>query len=252
MLEKKTVLVIGGSSGIGLAVANLVAQAGARIVLIGRDVDKLADVTQTFAAHKRDVGAFAIDATDDDALQAVMSELCEVDHVVSMVGGGLEGVFLGNASLGVADDIESRALAACGIAKVVAPHVKAGGSLTLTSGPCGTAHDGSGAVVGNAAIRLQVEKLAVDLAPKIRVNSVAPTWMDTPMWREASEEQREVQRAKVASAIPLGRTATIGEVAAAYIFAIENRFLTGQTLTIDGGLGLVNVTERATCPIDGI
>jgi NAD(P)-dependent dehydrogenase (short-subunit alcohol dehydrogenase family) len=211
MLEKKTVLVIGGSSGIGLAVATLAAQAGGRIVLIGRDADKLTDVTQKFAAHKRDVRAYSIDATDDDALQAVMSELCEVDHVVSMVGGGLEGVFVANSSLGVVDDIESRALAASRIAKVVAPHLNAGGSLTLTSGPSGAAHNGLGAVVGNAAIRLQVEKLAVDLAPKIRVNAVAPTWMDTPMWRKVSEEQREVQKARVAGAIPLGRTATIAE-----------------------------------------
>jgi NAD(P)-dependent dehydrogenase (short-subunit alcohol dehydrogenase family) len=187
-------------------------------------------LTQKFAAHKRDVRAYSIDATDDDALQAVMSELCEVDHVVSMVGGGLEGLFLANSSLGVVDDIESRVLAAFRIAKVVAPHLTAGGSLTLTSGPSGAAHNALGAVVGNAAIRLQVEKLAVDLAPKIRVNAVAPTWMDTPMWRKVSEEQREVQKARVAGAIPLGRTATIAEVASAYLFAIENRFLTGQTL----------------------
>lgn len=239
MLEKKMVLVIGGSSGIGLAVATLVAQAGGRIALIGREPDKLSDATQKFVAHKRDVRTFSIDATDDDALQAVMTELGEVDHVVSMVGGGLEGVFLTNACSGAKDDIESRGIAACRIAETIAPHLTAGGSLTLTAGPSEAARNGSGDVVGNAAIRLEVEKLAVRLAPKIRINAVAPTWTDTPMRRGLSDEEREKQRAIVASATPLGRTATIAEVASAYLFAMENRFLTGQTLTIDGGLGLV-------------
>jgi len=237
MLDKKTVLVIGGSSGIGLGVASLVAREGGRLVLIGRDEEKLAAVTQNFATHRRDVRSFSLDATNVDALQAVLIQLGEVDHIACMVGGGLEGQF--DTLHREVASLERRSVAALRIANAVLPHLNPGGSLTLTSGPRAKAPASSGIAIGNRAIELEVQALAVTSAPRIRVNAVAPSWMDTPRWDDIPEDQREAQRAIIAHRTPLGRTAALAEVAAAYLFAIENRFLTGQTLIIDGGLGLV-------------
>jgi NAD(P)-dependent dehydrogenase (short-subunit alcohol dehydrogenase family) len=72
----------------------------------------------------------------------------------------------------------------------------------------------------------------------MRVNAVAPTFMDTPFWREMSDAQRETARQSVTAAVPLNRLATVGEVASTYVHLMTNGFITGQVLAIDGGIML--------------
>ncbi|MCX4909025.1 SDR family oxidoreductase [Streptomyces sp. NBC_00878] len=93
-------------------------------------------------------------------------------------------------------------------------------------------------VVGNLAVHALVERLAVELAPRARANAVAPTWTDTPLWAELPDAERAATKRHFAETIPLGRTATIDELAGAYLFLITNDFVTGQQLAVDGGIML--------------
>lgn len=239
-LAGKTVLIIGGSSGIGLAVAQQAAAAGATLLLAARDAAKLEHAATRLRQNDAKVDIAALDATDEAALTRLCAAYPDIDHAVSMVGGAMGGGFLTNSEAAVRQAIEDKFFAALRIAKIVAPRLRQGGSITLTSGAGGRPQSASGAIIGNEAIRMLVQGLAVELAPHIRANAVAPTWMDTPLWRHTPREQVEQTKAYFEKTIPLGRTARAHEVAEAYLFAITNNFLTGQTLVIDGGLGLVS------------
>lgn len=238
VLDGKRVLIIGGSSGIGRAVAAEAAAAGASLILIGRNAEALAKARADMASA--DVATHVVDATDAEALEKAMGKIGAVDHVVSMVGGAMGGGFMENSVAAVREAIDGKFFAVLEIAKTVLPYVRDGGSLVMTAGAGGRPHNASGAIVGNAAIRMLAEGLAVEMAPKIRVNAISPTWMDTPLWRNLPREKVEETKAYFSKTIPLARTADVDEVASAYLFALTNTFLTGQTLVIDGGLGLVS------------
>lgn len=240
LLKGKRVLVIGGTSGIGLSVARQALEAQAEVILVARDGSKLETVLGEFSGKYPSVSGQAFDATDEKALQAFLAGRPGIDHAVSMVGGAMGGGFLANTEVAVREAIEGKFFAALRIAKHLAPALAEGGSLTLTAGSGGRPHTASGAIVGNAAIRILVEGLAVECAPRVRVNAISPTWMDTPLWRGVSRESVAATREYFEKTIPLARTATTDEVAGAYLFAITNTFLTGQTIAIDGGLGLVS------------
>jgi len=239
-LKGKRLLVIGGSSGIGLAVARTAAEQGAALLIVGRNAEKLEDIAEALGKDGTSVDAKALDASSPEALAQLAAEMGEVDHLVSTVGGAMGGGFLSNSEETVRGAIDEKFFVALRIAQALTPALRDGGSVTLTSGAGGRPHNASGAIVGNAAIRMLVEGLAVELAPRVRANAVAPTWMDTPLWRGVPRADVEATKAHFAKQIPLLRTATVDEVAQAYLFAITNGFLNGQTLVIDGGLGLVS------------
>lgn len=113
----------------------------------------------------------------------------------------------------------------------------------------GHPHDASGAIVGNQAINTMVAGLAVEMSPDYRVNAVAPTWTPTGLWRNLTSEQVEQQATDFAQGVPLKRVATPDEVAAAYIYLMQNDFVTGQVLHVDGGVDLSDANEPGRfCP----
>ena len=236
-LVDSTVLIIGGSSGIGHAVARRAKEAGGRLILVGRDAAKLEAAAETLGGSVRTIAA---DASDPAELARLAAEAGEIDHLVSMAGGAMGGGFLANSEDAVRSAIDEKFFAAVRIAKGLSPNLREGGSLTLTAGAGGRPHNASGAIVGNTAIGMLVQALGVELVPRARANAVAPTWMDTPLWRAVPREDVEATNAHFATQIPLGRTATVDEVAKAYMFLIEFSFINGQTLVVDGGLTLVS------------
>ncbi|RWR04807.1 SDR family oxidoreductase [Paenirhodobacter populi] len=234
-LNGKTVLILGGSSGFGLEIARQAAAEGARLVIAGRDGAKAARVGAELGAHL----AEGLDATDPAALEALLTRTGPVDHAVSMIGGAMGGGFLSADMATIRQAIEEKFFANLQIARVLAPHLAQGGSLTLTAGSGGRPDNASGAIIGNEGISTLVRGLAVELAPRVRANAVAPTWTPTPLWRGMSPAEVEEVRARFATQIPLGRTADPAEVAMAYMFLMRCGFVTGQTVTVDGGLTLV-------------
>jgi NAD(P)-dependent dehydrogenase (short-subunit alcohol dehydrogenase family) len=124
------------------------------------------------------------------------------------------------------------------IGRHAASNLRDGGSIIFTTGTGGRPHDVSATYVANLGIGALVQGLAVELAPRIRVNAVAPTYMDTPFWRELPRDEFEATKAAVTERVPLRRLGEVDEVASAYEHLMSNRFITGQVLAVDGGVML--------------
>ncbi|WP_204122713.1 SDR family oxidoreductase [Lacticaseibacillus mingshuiensis] len=230
-LDTQTILIIGGTSGFGAAVAVQAAAQGAKVHVIGRNADRL----QIFLASHPELTGTALDATDEAALQAFFTTHATFDHLVSMLGGAASGGFLSDRTA-IREAIEGKFFANLQLAQIASPHLLR--SMTFTAGSGGHPNDAAGAIVGNQAIATMVQGLGVELAPRLRVNAVSPFWTPTGLWRTMPDAQQKQQADALASSIPLGRVGTIDEVAAAYLFAMTNTFMTGQVLHIDGGVDL--------------
>lgn len=237
-LTRKVVVVIGGSSGIGLEVARVAAAGGAKLIIVGRNAERLTSAKSALEAVGASVDVFQADAHDNEALEALFSALPDFDHLVSMVGDVNGGGFLKNDVATIRHVIESKFLTNVRIGQLAAGKIRDGGSLVFTSGTGGRAQDACGSYVGNLGINALVEGLAVELAPRVRVNAVSPTWTATPFWRNVPDEQVVSTQRHFDSVIPLKRTAAIAELAAAYTFLMANGFVTGQHIAVDGGIML--------------
>ncbi|WKF85291.1 SDR family oxidoreductase [Lacticaseibacillus pantheris] len=231
-LTEQRVLVIGGTSGFGRAVAGQALEDGADVTIIGRTRSHLDETLYLLAgAH----GAL-LDATDTAQLFDWLATARDFDHVVSTLGGAMGGGFLDHTEQEEVDAISGKFTVGMRVARAVLPHLGNGGSLTLTAGAGGRPYNASGAVVGNQALMTLVQGLAIEVSPHKRVNAVAPYWTPTGLWRGLSQAELDVQIAAQARQIPLGRVALPEEVADAYLFLMRNRFVTGQTIFVDGGV----------------
>lgn len=236
--KDKTIVIIGGSSGIGLRVAERAAAERATMIIAGRDPHRLDAASAELRAVGVPVTTFQLDAHDPAQLDAFFQQVPPFDHLVSMVGDVMGGGFLASEMPEIERVIASKFLANVRIAKQAATKLRSGGSLVFTSGTGGRAQHACASYVGNLGINALVEGLAVELAPRGRVNAVAPTWTLTPFWRDMPLEQVEATRARFEATIPLKRLASIDEIAQAYIFLMKNGFVTGQRLAVDGGIML--------------
>ena len=226
------ILIIGGTSGFGASVANSSLKAGAHVHVIGHDPIRL----HKFLMSHPGIAGSSLDASDPDALQAYFSRHENYDHLISTLGGAMGGGFLDSELAMIRKTIEDKFFANLSLARSAAGHISQ--SMTFTSGSGGHLQDASGAIIGNQAINTMVRGLAVELAPDVRVNAVSPTWTQTGLWRGISQAELTKQAADFAQNVPLGRTATIEEVASGYLYLMENQFITGQVLAIDGGVDL--------------
>lgn len=236
MLNKKRVLVIGGSSGFGKHVVTQALAKNARVSVIGRNKDRLDALKET--VNRYQIKTYELDATNPEALVAFFNEAGQFDHIVSMLGGAMGGGFLDNKLSTIREAIGAKFFANLQLAKIAIAHLNEGGSLIFTSGSGGTPATASGAVVGNHAINLMVQGLAVEVAPKRRVNAVSPTWTPTGLWRQLSSDEVATQETEFAQQVPLKRVSRQSEVASGYLYLMENQFMTGQILKIDGGVDL--------------
>jgi NAD(P)-dependent dehydrogenase (short-subunit alcohol dehydrogenase family) len=235
---KKTLVLIGGSSGIGRRVAELAAPEGAHLILVGRHTERLQEARSQLSTLGATVDTLIADAHDHTQLEALFEKLPAFDHLVSMVGDVMGGGFLGASMAEIRRVLESKFFTNVRIGQLAATKVREGGSLVFTSGTGGRAQNACASYVGNLGINALVEALAVELAPKARVNAVSPTWTLTPFWRDQPAEQVEATRQHFANVIPLKRTANMEELASAYIFLMKNGFITGQHIAVDGGVML--------------
>jgi NAD(P)-dependent dehydrogenase (short-subunit alcohol dehydrogenase family) len=229
-------LVVGGTSGIGLATARLLRARGLTVHVVGRDKRKLDAIDPSLVGHQAD-------GADRDAMAAVAETIGTVDHLVVTLSGaeGMGPI----ASLDL--DMLRRAFEAKFWAHVttiqaVLPRLAPTGSITVVSAI--TARTGMAGTAGlaaiNGAVESLVQPLAVELAP-IRVNGVAPGLVDTPWWSGFPEDARKEYFAQSAAALPVRRVATPEDVAEVVVVAATNPNLTGTVIESDGGARLVSV-----------
>ncbi|WP_239117894.1 SDR family oxidoreductase [Paractinoplanes ferrugineus] len=233
--KDQRVLVVGGSSGIGRATAELLSQTGAEVVVAGRSADRLGEVAARSAIRTE-----RVDAMDRAALDELFARLAPVDHLVVCVSGGEgAGPFAGLDLDAVRRAFAAKTFAQLEVVQAALPAMRASGSITLvTAGSAQAALPGTvGLAAVNGALEAAVRPLAAELAP-IRVNAVSPGVVNTAWWESMPPAQRAAFFTEFASRTPLGRVAEPEEVARAVMLLIGSTFVTGHTLVADGGLHL--------------
>jgi NAD(P)-dependent dehydrogenase (short-subunit alcohol dehydrogenase family) len=236
-LQHTNVLVIGGTSGIGLGVARAVADRGATPIVVSR---RQSSVDRALAALPDGARGATIDLTDSGALDHLADEIGDVDHLVYTAGESLELAQLADLTPEVISGfLQTRFIGALSAVRVFGPRLRDGGSVTLTSGTAAW-QPGFGALPVSlcGAMNALTTALAVELAP-IRVNAVAPGVIRTPLWDSMSVADRATLYAQEAQRIPLGRIGEVDDAAHAYVYCMEQTFSTGTVLTVEGGTLLV-------------
>jgi len=232
LLAGKKIVVVGGSSGIGLSTAELAKREGADVVIASRNTDRL-----KAAAEKLAVTALPVDVTKDDSVSELFRQCGAVDHVVVTAAQLRTGPFRTVAMDDVRATMEGKFWGAWRVARVA--QFRPGGSLTLVSGFLSIRPRPAAAIVGavNGALESLSRSLALELAP-IRVNCVSPGVIDTPIRAAMPEAARRDMLAKTAATLPVGRVGVADDVAQQILAFMTIGFATGSIVYLDGG-GLI-------------
>jgi NAD(P)-dependent dehydrogenase (short-subunit alcohol dehydrogenase family) len=232
-LAGQTVVLIGGSAGIGLETARQARVEGAEVILTGRNPDRL-------EAAASDVGALrtaAFDANDTQALQQFFEAIpAPIDHVLVTAGGPRYGPLLEMDIADVRDALSGHAVLGLEVARNARSKMRPGGTLLLMGGTGGRRIDHRLGIVSAATAALPpfTAALALELAP-IRVNLIAAGFVDTPLSASLLGDQLDERRKELQTTLPIRRVVTADDVAALAVHLMVNTALTGATFDIDGG-----------------
>jgi len=235
-LRNQTVVVIGGSSGIGLETARLTRAEGADVIITARDPERLHRAGLELGAS---IAAF--DATDFERLERFFEELpALIDHVL-VTGPGPYYAPLAEIDLDDAGrDIEAHLLLPLEVARNAAGKVRAGGTLLFMGGTGGRSTGPGLALIAalTAAQPALTKSLALELAP-IRVNLIAAGFVDTPLSADILGDKLDARREQLRTTLPIGRVVGPADIAALAVHLMANTAVTGATYDIDGGQQLV-------------
>lgn len=238
-LEDRTAVVVGGGSGIGLAVAREALARGAEVVLAGRSRERLERALAGLAAGPR-ARAVAADVRREDDVVRLFEAVRQADHVVvTAIVPGYQPIAAFDLEAARAV-VESKLLGALLVAKHGAPRLRPGGSLTFTTGIAAERPMPRGSMVAavNGALAAFVRAAALELAP-LRVNALSPGWVDTEIWDAVAGDGKAATFAAMAERLPARRIGRPEDLAHAAAFLMENGFTTGSVLHVDGGHPLV-------------
>jgi NAD(P)-dependent dehydrogenase (short-subunit alcohol dehydrogenase family) len=237
LLERR-IVVLGGSSGIGLAVAQEAVAQGAHAIIASSNADR---VRQAVATLDGKAEGHTLDLSNEQDIQSFFQNIGEFDHLVFTAGDTLALSELAATDLSKARQaFELRYWAVLAAVKHASKHIREGGSIVLTTGIAGERpHKGwtLAASVCGAIVSL-TRALAVELAP-IRVNAVSPGVVRTNLWKNMSDEERDGMYRSLGETLLVGRVGEACEVARTYLFLMQEGYSTGQTVVVDGGAVLV-------------
>ena len=228
-LAGKKVVVVGGSSGIGLSTADLAKREGADVVIASRSAERL-----EAAAKSLGVKSAVVDVTNDDSVVNLFGACGTVDHVVVTAAQLRSGPFKTLSLEDARATMEGKFWGAWRVAR--AADIRPGGSLTLVSGFLSIRPRPASAIVGaaNGALESLARSLALELAP-VRVNAVSPGIIDTPIRAAMPEAARQEMLAKIAAALPVGRVGVGDDIARQILAFMTIGFATGSIVYLDGG-----------------
>lgn len=237
-LAGQHVVVIGGSSGIGLAVAQRALRLGAGVTLAARSVERLALAKSRLTADgPADVRLRPLDIRDAAAVTEVLAGIDAPQHVYISAAAFAGGSLLDESLDAARDALEARIWGALHVVRAVASRMRGPDASFVLTGGISTDRPAKGAwptALGTAGVEQLARLLALELAP-LRVNAVAPGWTDTPMWDALLGVQKADTFASVRAQIPTGRLATADEVAEVVTMLMTNRAMNGEVIHVDGG-----------------
>jgi NAD(P)-dependent dehydrogenase (short-subunit alcohol dehydrogenase family) len=237
-LHGQRVVVLGGTSGIGLAIAAKAGAAGADVTVVS---SRESSVEKALAELPPGAAGHPVDLTDAASVQTLFGELGDIDHLVYTAGESLLVSTLDALDLDAARRFfDLRYFGALTAAQAAAPHLRPGGSITFTTGGA-LARPRPGwsvAVSVLGAVDALTRALAVELAP-VRVNAVCPGVVRSPLWDSMSDSERDDFYRTVGSELLTGRVGEVSDIARGYLSLITQPSATGTVLTLDGGGALV-------------
>jgi NAD(P)-dependent dehydrogenase (short-subunit alcohol dehydrogenase family) len=233
----QTVIVIGGSAGIGFETARRASAEGAKVILTGRDPERL----QRAASELHALSTAAFDASDPAALERFFHDLpAPIDHVMVTAGRPHYGRMLEMEFDQARRALDEHLLLMLQVARYAAPKMRPGGAL-LFMGGTGARRPGIGLGIASTvtvALPALTANLALELAP-IRVNLIAAGFVDTPLSAELLGDELENRRKQLRDTLPIRRVVVAADVAALAVHVMINAALTGATYDIDGGQQLI-------------
>ncbi|PYF77450.1 SDR family oxidoreductase [Pedobacter nutrimenti] len=237
-LKAKRIVLLGGSSGIGLATALAAAREGAAIVIVSSSQQRIEDALSILPKNTQ---GFAADLGEETQVEALFKKIGKFDHLVFTAGDQLKFSELSALNIDEAKkSIHLRFWGSIMAAKYGAPLIRKGGSITLTTGAIGKRpRSGTVVIAGMAsAIDGLTRSLAFELAP-IRVNAVCVGTVRTNLLANMPEPDREALFNKIGSQLLTGKVGDADDLAEAYVYLMRGGFTTGQVIVADGGSLLV-------------
>ncbi len=232
----QTVVVIGGSAGIGLETARRARAEGAKVILAARNPERLRQAASELDA----LSTAAFDATDSASLERFFRDLPAIDHVMVTAGRPYYGRLADMDFAEVRNLIGEHLLQALYVARYAANKVRPGGTLIFMGGTGGRRPAMGMSITGamTAALPALTANLALEIAP-VRVNLIAAGFVDTPLSASLLGDKLESRRNQLRTTLPIGRVVGPADVAALAVHIMTNTALTGATYDIDGGQQLV-------------
>jgi NAD(P)-dependent dehydrogenase (short-subunit alcohol dehydrogenase family) len=236
-LKGKRVVIVGGTSGIGLSTAKAFLDESAQVIIASRTASKLSEAKQLLGGN---VETYEIDFRSEEKVAEFFNKVGKFDHLVVTAGEGAMGHFSELPVASVKEAFDSKYWGQYITVRGALPYLNNASSITLTSGVYGVRPPQGATTLAsiNSAIDGLVRGLSVDLSP-IRVNVVSPGIVDTPLYAGMSEEQRQDLYNGIAQQLPVGRVAQPEDIAESYIYLAKNGFTTGTVVLIDGGAHLI-------------
>ncbi len=236
-LSGKKVVIIGASSGMGLAIAKTAAEAGAKVTLVGRNS---ASLEKAAADVGYDSYAIAADIAHERAIANLFEQVSMLDHLVTTAANLAYAPIQEFDSTAAQAIIASKILGPFYAVKHAAPRLSKEGSITFFSGVAAWKPMPGASMVAaaNGALAAFARSLAVELAP-VRVNVVSPGVVETPSWNDMPEEERKALFENLGKQLPTRRIGQPHDLADAVLFLMQNGYTTGTVLHVDGGHRLI-------------
>jgi len=231
------VVVVGGTSGMGLATVRATLALGADVVAAG---------TRPVAQRQAVAGVqqLEVDVTDEESVRSLFEKVGELDHLLVTASPGSPGAFLHQDLAAARTFMDGKFFGSWTCARFAAPRLHARGSITFVTGGAVVRPPAHGSMIAAAfaAVEALTSALAIELGPR-RVNTIRPGYTDSDMWRFLSASERADLRRRVADAMPVKRMGAPEDIGHAAVFLMTNPQVTGAVLEVAGGETLVNTLD---------
>lgn len=237
-LFNKRIILLGASSGLGLATAKAAAAEGAKVIIVSSNQQRIDLALQQLPA---DSEGYAVDLSQEENIKNFFVKTGQFDHLVYTAA---ENLSLKNIADTTVEDARNffnlRFFGAFTAVKYALPHLSKDGSISLTSGIASTRPGKGWSLASSICSAMEgfVRAMAVELAP-IRVNAVVPGVIRTNLWNNMSEADRQNLYQTVGASLPVQRVGEAEDIALAFLYLMKQQFGTGQNIIVDGGTVLV-------------